>query len=58
MQVTMMGQVGRPTSQCLVYLLSALPCVSLRYPALPCLGLLCLSFSILYKEIMQISYYY
>ena len=38
--------------------LSALPCVSLRYPALPCLGLLCLSFSILYKEIMQISYYW
>ena len=36
--------------------LPALPCVSLRYPALPCLGLLGLSFSILYREKLKISY--
>ena len=44
--MTMMGQTRRPTSHYLLYL----PCVSLRYAALPCLGLLCLSFSILCKE--------
>ena len=35
--------------------LPALHCVSLRYLALPCLALLCLSFNTLFRGIMHIS---
>ena len=53
MYVTMMGQAGRPTSHYLLYLHYLL---YVLYPALSCLGLFCLSFSILFREIIRISF--
>ena len=52
------GNVGDDdgTSRTPIISLPALACVSLRYPALPCLALLCLSFSVILREIMHISY--